>query len=127
MKHHKKLILPFFFSAIFLIGTPLTNAFASNCFDANFSGLPYSITGVSSCKRSDRQHKSATNRCLSLAKQRYGTTARLESQSPVYKVTGGNTRRVCKRKTVLGCVDWARECSASYTKLQCKIRVCYPF
>lgn len=114
-------------SLIFLamiIGIPQNDVLAS-CINKTFSGLPHSFGGVARCNRQNEWEREAQNRCLAAARQRFGSQAGIQlNRSPFWKGSY-NQGRVCTQYVLGQCVDTKRECSATFSRLTCYVKVCY--
>ncbi|MFY0531615.1 hypothetical protein [Nannocystis pusilla] len=98
----------------------------ASSFEVTFSALPYSFDGVSDCEDNSRLEKEAQAACLAKAKQSYGDMASISFvQGPDWhaEITSGD---VCQQYVFGACVDWARECNATFDRLNCTMRITFP-
>jgi hypothetical protein len=124
--HHikSKLIVAIIAIASGFLFTP--SVFANdNCKVKSFSALPHTFTGVSRCNDKNENEREAQKACNVKAKELYPDTAFSirEFYSPSWQ-SSSKVSRKCKRRALGACVDYYRECKATFSKLNCKIKVC---
>jgi hypothetical protein len=102
-----------------------SEAFAIS-YEKTFSALPHSFSGVSSCDQQSRLEQEAQAACMAKARSLVG------SEASISFVTGPDwhanitSGEVCKQYVLGVCVDWARECTATFDKLNCTMKITIP-
>ncbi|NEU83225.1 hypothetical protein [Nostoc sp. UIC 10630] len=117
--------LSFLFSVPTIVLLSCSNVLAQDCKIKTISGLPHSFTGVSRCQNDNEWASEAQSRCQAAITAEYPTSAFRIRQlfTPTYR---GNlvVEDKCKREVLGQCVDYYRECTATFSELNCQAEVC---
>ena len=115
-----------------LFTLPLVIAFAVNVYGqtgckkkTGISALPHSFTGVSRCQNDNEWMKEAQAGCRAKLRELYPEKAyRIEQfYTPVYEGSYA-MENVCTRHVLGRCVDYRRECTATFSLLDCSALIC---